>query len=96
VDGGTSADGRRSAASQTDIGGGHIDNLLTVRQPGLLKVYSFFVVERQGERQHRMNDRAELVQKNSVFSLVDSAVNMTLSAFAAERRAAAPLLLGRR
>jgi len=30
----------------------------------------------------------------SVFSLVNSAVNMTLPAFAAERRAAAPLLLG--
>jgi len=31
-----------------------------------------------------------------VFSLVNSAVNMTLPAFAAERRAAAPLLLGAR
>jgi len=30
----------------------------------------------------------------SVFSLVNSAVNMTLPAFAAERRAAVPLLLG--
>jgi len=29
-----------------------------------------------------------------VFSLVNSAVNVTLLAFAAERRAAAPLLLG--
>ena len=34
--------------------------------------------------------------QKSVFSLVRSAVNMTLSAFAAERRAAAPLLLGAR
>jgi len=32
----------------------------------------------------------------SVFGLVSSAVNMTLPAFAAERRAAAPLLLGAR
>ena len=32
----------------------------------------------------------------SVFGLVSSGVNMTLPAFAAERRAAAPLLLGAR
>jgi len=36
----------------------------------------------------------DLMNNKTVFSLVNSAVNVTLPAFADERRAAAPLLLG--
>jgi len=42
---------------------------------------------------NRQTDRRMDHSNKSVFSLVNSAVNMTLPAFAAERRAAAPLLL---
>jgi len=43
-----------------------------------------------------MHHRWPHIKNKFVFSLVNSAVNMALPAFAAERRAAAPLLLGAR
>ena len=51
---------------------------------------------RQTDRHTRRNTPLCWRSNKCVLSLVDSAVNTTLPAFAAERRAAAPLLLGAR